>query len=341
MNAPPDPTAPKAEWRAWARAIPVAHASGAVTRGLTSWPPMHGIVATYLAMPEEIDLSALEGLDRMRTVVPRTEPDNSLTLHWQSSSPMTRHPYGFDEPDRTSTPIDLDSIDVVLVPGLAFDRHGNRLGRGAGMYDRLLDALPVGVVRVGVATDATFVDALPTELHDQRVDWVATESGVRSCAPDIPASTGLVVDRAISLGVAPAIVHFPKGTKTSADAARAVDAELGSIAKSIVFTVGDQEVVVLCSGDHRVDTKKLASHFGVAKAGPATLDRVREVTGFVAGGTPGLGHDTPLPVVADVSLCRYRWVWSAGGTPDTVYPVALERLIAASGARWADVAERS
>jgi hypothetical protein len=45
-------------------------------------------------------------------------------------------------------------------------------------------------------------------------------------------------------------------------------------------------------------------------------------------------------ILADSGLGRYRWVWSAGGTPDTVYPVALDRLIAASGARWADVTDR-
>jgi prolyl-tRNA editing enzyme YbaK/EbsC (Cys-tRNA(Pro) deacylase) len=64
---------------------------------------------------------------------------------------------------------------------------------------------------------------------------------------------------------------------------------------------------------------------------------VRVATGFVAGGTPAVGHATDLKVVADASLARYRWVWSAGGTPDTVYPVSLERLIAGSGATWVDV----
>ena len=62
------------------------------------------------------------------------------------------------------------------------------------------------------------------------------------------------------------------------------------------------------------------------------------MTGFVAGGTPAVGHASSFPVLADASLARYRWVWSAGGTPDTVYPVALDRLVAATGARWADVA---
>jgi prolyl-tRNA editing enzyme YbaK/EbsC (Cys-tRNA(Pro) deacylase) len=63
------------------------------------------------------------------------------------------------------------------------------------------------------------------------------------------------------------------------------------------------------------------------------------VTGYPAGGTPAVGHDLELATVADTTLGRYRQVWSAGGTLDTVYEVTLERLIAASGARWANISE--
>ncbi|MGI9665617.1 MAG: YbaK/EbsC family protein, partial [Acidimicrobiia bacterium] len=165
-------------------------------------------------------------------------------------------------------------------------------------------------------------------------------SGVRPAERGLPDSSKIVVDRAIGTGIAPAMVRFPEGTKTSQDAARAVNAELGSIAKSIVFLVDDEPVLVLCSGDHRIDPKRLAAVLDAERARPAPLDTVRDVTGFVAGGTPAVGHATEIRVVADTTLCRYRWVWSAGGTPDTVYPVALDRLIAATGARWVDVSER-
>ena len=113
--------------------------------------------------------------------------------------------------------------------------------------------------------------------------------------------------------------------------------ELGAIAKSLVFMVDDQPVLVICSGDRRIDEGKLASVFGGTKARPATRDMVQELTGYPAGGTPAVGHDEPLATVADTALGRYRFVWSAGGTLDTVYEVTIERLIAASGARWADV----
>jgi prolyl-tRNA editing enzyme YbaK/EbsC (Cys-tRNA(Pro) deacylase) len=253
---------------------------------------------------------------------------------------LVRHRFGFLEPPSGSRPVALDSVDVVLVPGRAFDRSGNRLGRGSGMYDRLLRALPQGVVRVGVTTRDAVVSELPTADHDERVDWLATEDGVRRVERELPASTLSVIEAAIDRGIAPAMVRFPEGTKTSLDAARAVDADLGEIAKSVVFLVDDRPVVVVCSGDHRVDESKLAAVFDAESARPAPLDRVREVTGYVAGGTPAVGHRAPIDIVADVTLARYRWVWSAGGTPDTVYPVSVARLVAGSGARWADVSRR-
>ena len=208
------------------------------------------------------------------------------------------------------------------------------------MYDRLLSELPGGVTVVGVTVESLVVDKLPAEPHDRRVDWLATENGVRLTERDLSASSIAVIESAVELGIAPAMVHFREGTKTSMDAARAVEADLGSIAKSLVFLVDDQPTLVICSGDRRVDEAKLADHFGARIARPAPLNAVREATGFVAGGTPAMGHTARLPVLADISLCRYRWVWSAGGTPDTVYPLSLERLVAASGARWADVSDR-
>jgi prolyl-tRNA editing enzyme YbaK/EbsC (Cys-tRNA(Pro) deacylase) len=145
------------------------------------------------------------------------------------------------------------------------------------------------------------------------------------------------MERAIAVGIAPRIERFPKGTRTSKDAAHAVGCELGAIAKSLVFEVDGRPVLVICSGDRRVDEGKLAAHFSGHKARPASRDRVHDLTGFPAGGTPAVGHDIELDTVADTALDRYRWVWSAGGTLDTVYEVTLDRLIAGSQARWANI----
>lgn len=74
--------------------------------------------------------------------------------------------------------VSLADIDLILVPGLAFTRDGRRLGRGGGYYDRLLANSALTATKLGVCFDVQLLDDLPSEPHDQRVDRVATESGV-------------------------------------------------------------------------------------------------------------------------------------------------------------------
>ncbi|MFV1971461.1 MAG: 5-formyltetrahydrofolate cyclo-ligase [Acidimicrobiia bacterium] len=330
----------KAEWRTWAKTVDRSGLSERVNRALVDWAPLHGTVLSYLAMGDEVDLTRVHDLGRCRVAITRTPEDGTLSVHEYEPGRLERHPLGFDQPSADSRDVPLDEIDAVLVPGLAFDRQGNRLGRGRGYYDELLDRLPAGVIRIGITVDELLVDCVPTEVHDRRVAWVATESGVHRVGERLPEATARFVESAVPLGIAPDIHRFPAGTKTSADAAGAVGVGLGEIAKSILFDVDDEPVLVICSGDRRIDEQKLAVWCEGLHARIATLDVVRQTTGFAAGGTPGVGLPEAVKVVADVGLARYRWVWSAGGTPDTVFPVALDRLIAASGARWADVTYR-
>jgi len=155
---------------------------------------------------------------------------------------------------------------------------------------------------------------------------------------DLPDASLRVVEAARSRGLDIEIHLFPEGTKTSADAAAAAGCELSAIAKSLVFVVDESPVVVIMSGDHRVDPGLLADAFGGSQARRAGLEEAREATGFAAGGTPAFGYATPVEVVIDRSLRRHTEVWSAAGTPTTVYPIRLDDLVAASGARWVDVA---
>ena len=155
----------------------------------------------------------------------------------------------------------------------------------------------------------------------------------------LPGATLRFVDAASAIGIEIEPRVFPKGTRTSADAARAVGCELSAIAKSLVFIAGDDAVLVLMSGDQRVDPAKLAAVCGVERARRASLEEAREHSGYAAGGTPAFGLANPLLVLADPLLRRHSEVWSAAGTPTTVYPIAFETLIDASGARWADLAE--
>ncbi len=86
--------------------------------------------------------------------------------------------FGVREPAARCADIPLKSFDLVLVPGVAFDLHGNRLGRGLGFYDRLLEG--ASGIKCGVAYDFQLQERVPVEPHDVKVDFIFTPSrGVR------------------------------------------------------------------------------------------------------------------------------------------------------------------
>ena len=156
----------------------------------------------------------------------------------------------------------------------------------------------------------------------------------------IPETSQRVVAAGERLGVVVDMHHFSEGTKTSQDAANAIGCDLSAIAKSIVLTIDDREqVVVFASGDTRIDLERLATAAGATSARRATLEEARSATGFAAGGTPPFGYPGPVRVFADRALQRHDLVWSAGGTPTTVFPIRLEDLVRAANAEWVAVSE--
>jgi 5-formyltetrahydrofolate cyclo-ligase len=88
-----------------------------------------------------------------------------------------------EQPVDTGPVIPLHEIDVFLVPGLAFDTGGRRLGNGAGHYDRILASARSDALTVGIAPDLRLVDRVPVDDHDRLVGWLATEEGVVSSLP--------------------------------------------------------------------------------------------------------------------------------------------------------------
>jgi prolyl-tRNA editing enzyme YbaK/EbsC (Cys-tRNA(Pro) deacylase) len=136
------------------------------------------------------------------------------------------------------------------------------------------------------------------------------------------------------------VVSFPDAVRTAPQAAAAVGCDVSRIVKSLVFVVGDEHVMALVAGDKRLDTSKLAEaagHRGAATR--ASLDDVRAVTGFVAGGTPPFGHSSSIRVFADVGLERHDSVWAAAGTPHTVFELEVSELDRIVGPHWADLSE--
>ncbi|MGD1996169.1 MAG: 5-formyltetrahydrofolate cyclo-ligase [Anaerolineae bacterium] len=136
-------------------------------------------VLTYLAFRNEIDLSLLFArLPHIRWIIPRIE-GRRLVLHPYDVAHLSRHRFGMLEPTPDLPQVDPAALDVVLTPGVAFDRQGGRLGFGGGYYDRLL--LTTTALRVGVSYDQCLIDGVPCREHDQRMDWVVTPSELIRC----------------------------------------------------------------------------------------------------------------------------------------------------------------
>lgn len=129
-------------------------------------------------------------------------------------------------------------------------------------------------------------------------------------------------------------VHrFPEGTKTAADAARAVGCNIGQIVKSLVFVADEQVVfVALTSGANRASPRSLADLVGARTVRTATADEARAATGFAIGGTPPFGYPASLRVLVDEDLLTYDVVWAAAGTPDAVFPISPDALTRAAAA---------
>lgn len=136
-----------------------------------------------------------------------------------------------------------------------------------------------------------------------------------------------------------AVQRFPAGTRTAADAAAAIGCDVAQIVKSLVFTADDEPVLVLTSGANRVDTGAVAGLLGADRVAKADADQVRTATGFAIGGTPPFGHPAPLRTLVDRDLLDHEVVWAAAGTPDSVFPLSPDVVVACSNGTVADVAQ--
>ena len=128
-------------------------------------------------------------------------------------------------------------------------------------------------------------------------------------------------------------------TRTVRDAAEAVGCDEAEIAKTIVFVADGDPVVCVASGQHRIDTEKLADLLDVAEIRQAKADEVRAATGFAIGGVPPFGHD--LPVLFDEELLRHERVWAAAGDPHSLFEVDPRELADCIRARVAELGENS
>lgn len=156
--------------------------SDRITAGLFAWlsARLPGTISAFLPMEGEVDLRPLfDRLPGWRWVLPRVEQDRSVTFR-DAAVTRERHPFGMEQPTDSGRIVPIHEIDVFLVPGLAFDRAGGRLGNGAGHYDRILGSARGDAMSIGIAPTIRLIDEVPVDDHDVRVGWLATEGGVVS-----------------------------------------------------------------------------------------------------------------------------------------------------------------
>ncbi len=138
-----------------------------------------GTVLTYLPMRGEVDLRPLlKSHPEKRWLVPRILPDEGhrMSLHRYDPAHLVRHAFGMEEPDASLPEIPAEEVELVLVPGLAYDPQGWRLGYGGGYFDRFLRDF--AGVSLGIVYQALLLETLPHSEHDWPVDWIVTEAGL-------------------------------------------------------------------------------------------------------------------------------------------------------------------
>jgi Cys-tRNA(Pro) deacylase len=148
-----------------------------------------------------------------------------------------------------------------------------------------------------------------------------------------------VVAAARDAGLEITVERFPEGTRTAADAARAVGCDVAQIVKSLVFMADGAPLVALVSGGNRVDLGRLASAAGATRVVKANGDEARRATGYAIGGVPPFAHAGSVRVVVDRDLLGYEPVWAAAGLPDAVFAISPKDLLRVSGGVAADIAE--
>jgi 5-formyltetrahydrofolate cyclo-ligase len=161
-----------------------ADAAGRVAERLLSLDAVRGArtLLVFYAFGSEVgtrDLMARLLEEGRRVLLPYMDAEGIAAAEVRSGDALVETTYGPKEPSRRVA-VDPTEIDVVVVPGLAFDREGYRVGYGGGAYDRYLTRLRSNATKVGIVFHVQVVERVPRGPGDQPVDLVVTEREVIS-----------------------------------------------------------------------------------------------------------------------------------------------------------------
>ncbi len=132
-------------------------------------------ILIYHSLPDELSTSDFidKWHERKQLFLPRVNGDNLDILPFEKGK-LQSGAFNIEEPTGNDI-ADISNIDLIIVPAVAYDRKGNRVGRGKGYYDRLLNSCR-NTTKIGVGYDFQLVDEIEAETHDIPVDIVITES---------------------------------------------------------------------------------------------------------------------------------------------------------------------
>jgi 5-formyltetrahydrofolate cyclo-ligase len=142
------------------------------------------VIMVFLSLPKEVDTTPLvlqAWRDRKRVLAPKVswEQRRMLPIEVRSlSDNISEGAFGLREPAE-GIPFPVENIDLVIVPGLGFDREGNRIGRGRGFYDHFLAHQGWRGVSCGLALEEQVVEHVPMGEQDKAVDMLVTDAAVR------------------------------------------------------------------------------------------------------------------------------------------------------------------
>ncbi|WP_252216828.1 5-formyltetrahydrofolate cyclo-ligase [Clostridium sp. VAP41] len=143
-------------------------------------------IFVYVSYDSEIDTKtiirkALE--DGKNIYVPRTNYDTKLmeAVKISSLENLIEDKHGILQPTECELAVELEKIDLIIMPGVAFDKNGGRMGYGGGFYDRYLNKFSKNICKISLAYDFQILDNVPMDIHDITVNYIITENEEIMC----------------------------------------------------------------------------------------------------------------------------------------------------------------
>ncbi|HOT21090.1 MAG TPA: 5-formyltetrahydrofolate cyclo-ligase [Sedimentibacter sp.] len=140
------------------------------------------VVFIYMDFKNEVITSNLIKrmlCEKKRVVIPYTDSINTVLIPSEitKESDLKQNSFGYFEP-KSILPVNIEEIDLVIVPGVVFDKNLNRIGFGKGYYDKILNRLKPSAKKVALAHDFQVLEDIPAEEHDVKMDMIITEKNI-------------------------------------------------------------------------------------------------------------------------------------------------------------------